>query len=157
MKCLLFLVLMGISLASISNAQNPGNPELVISIRGPVDEVKAGSDVYIKIQMTNVSDHPVDCSSFVVGGTDRRFRIDVRDSNGNPMRKKDFHLEMMPGSVQACSLQPGESTPARDDRISWANDLSQPGKYSVQVTRVVEKDEKNGSVKSNKIAIMVTP
>jgi hypothetical protein len=155
MKYLLCLTMIGIWSGSASNAQQPGHPEVSISISAP-SEVKSGSDVYIKIQMTNLSDHPVDCSSYDVSGTDRRFRIDVRDAKGNSMKKGNLHVEMMPGSLKGCTLDPGRSTPAVDDRISWANDVSRSGTYRVKAARVVARDEKNGLVKSNTITITVT-
>jgi len=157
MRQVIGLVLIGAAL-SIVNAQEAQKPELGIKISAPA-EVKAGSDVYITIVMTNFSDHPVDCSAWYVNGTDRRFRVDVRDSHGNSMKRPDVHPEMMPGSLQGLgsTLQPGESTGPLQDRISWANDLSQPGVYTVQVSRVVANDEKNGLVKSNTISLTIAP
>jgi len=157
MKQIIGIVVIGVCLSFV-NAQGTTKPEIAIKISAP-NEVRAGSDVYITIVMTNFSDHPVDCSAWYVNGTDRRFRIDVRDSHGNSMKRRDVHPEMMPGSLQGLgsTLQPGESTGPLQDRISWANDLSQPGVYTVQVSRVVANDEKNGLVKSNTISLTITP
>jgi hypothetical protein len=156
MRRLLSLVVLGISSGIALNAQQPSNAELALRISAPQSTVKVGSDVYIKIEMTNISDHPVDCSSYIVSGTDRRFRVDVIDADDNSMKKKDIHPEMAPGSFASCMLDPGQSV-SRDDRISWANDLTRPGVYTIQVARVVGRDEKNGLVKSNKITVTVKP
>ncbi len=155
MQRLLGLLLLGIASIELG-AVEPNNAGLAIVISAPQSTVKVGSDVYIKIQMTNISSHLVDCSSYIVSGTDRRFRVDVRDANGNSRKKENIHPEIMPGSFAACTLDPGQSV-TRDDRISWANDLAQPGVYTIQVSRVVDRDPKNGVVKSNKISITVTP
>ena len=155
-QIILGLIIIGVSF-SLASAEPHKNPELDIKITAPIASVKSGADVYIKIQMTNISDHPVDCSSYYVGGTDRRFRIEVRGSNGNSMKKRDLHPEMMPGSLQGCTLQPGESTPWKEDRISWANDFTRPGKYRIQLARVVGNDEKDGLVESNTISITIVP
>jgi len=111
--------------------------------------------VYIKIQMTNTSDHPVDCSTYIVSGTDRRFRVEIKDENGNLMKKKDLHPEMMPGSFASCTLEPGESA-SREELASWASDLTRPGVYTVQVGRIVGNG-KNDLVRSNQITITITP
>lgn len=155
MKRLFSFVILGIWTCLGANAQQPKKSELELRLSAPKTTVKAGSDIYIRIDMTNTSDHPVDCSTSYVSGTDRRFRIEVRDANGNSMKKKDLNPDMMPGSFASCTLPPGEST-WRDDRVSWANDLTHPGVYTIQVSRVVGQDE-NDVAQSNKITITVTP
>lgn len=155
MKFLLSLVLIWISSGLAATAQQPGKADLELKLSAPKTTVKAGSNVYLKIQMTNTSDHPVDCSTFYVGGTDRRFRVEVRDAAGNRMKKKNLHPEMMPGSFAPCTLQPGGST-SRDELVSWANDLTHPGVYTIQVARVVGQNE-HDLVHSNIITITVIP
>jgi hypothetical protein len=43
------------------------------------------------------------------------------------------------------------------DFISRLYDLSQPGDYTIQLSRAVSDDPKNGVVKSNVITVTVTP
>lgn len=43
-----------------ANAQQPKKADLELRLSAPKTTVKAGSDVYIKIEMTDTSDHPVD-------------------------------------------------------------------------------------------------
>jgi len=148
--------LMLLWLAVLPSAPQAGSSSLAITISAPVETIKAGSRLYIKITMTDISNDPVDCSSYYVSGTDRRFRIEILNSQGELMKKKDLHPENVPGSFASCMLQPGESV-TRDDLVSWANDLTHPGVYTIQVQRVVGKDEKSGIAKSNAITITVTP
>lgn len=49
--------------------------------------VKSGSDVWIKVQMTNTSWHDIDCTMAPSNGLDRNFQLDVRDNNGNLIKK----------------------------------------------------------------------
>ena len=41
--------------------------------------------------------------------------------------------------------------------ISRFHDLTRPGNYEVQLSRVISNDEKNGLAKSNKITITIAP
>jgi hypothetical protein len=43
------------------------------------------------------------------------------------------------------------------DDISLLYDLSQPGAYTVQLSRTLSDDPKDGVVKSNAITVKVTP
>jgi hypothetical protein len=151
--CLLFWM----GLACTLLAQQSSKPEAVITISGPTEEIKAGADVYIKVQLTNISDREIDCSSYNVGPTNGRYRVVVLDEDGNSMAKKDIHPELMAGSLKMCTLAPGKSTGMEEERISWLNDISKPGKYEIQFSRVIANDEKNGTVWSNKITITVVP
>jgi hypothetical protein len=152
---LLLLSITAVAFGTGSGSATQGPFSITIRAEKPV--VRAGSDIWIKIQMTNMSNHDVDCSSAYVNGIDRRYQYDIRDGGGSSMKKTSEHPELVPGQFQLCTLKPGESTTSRDSRISWLHDLSRPGKYLVYVSRGVSDDEKDGFVKSNTITITVTP
>jgi len=135
-------------------------PPFSISITAEKPEIKAGSDVYIKIQMTNTANHAVDCTRAPSNGSDRAYQYEVREIGGAPPSKvarphpeigETFHS-------WPCVLNPGESTTMDDSLISKLYDLSRPGKYSIRASRFISGDRKeNGVVKSNTITITVTP
>jgi hypothetical protein len=155
MRILLSLLLAGILALWIpASAQNPRPSfSIVITTDNPV--VKAGSDVLIKIQMKNISNHDMDCTMAPANGLDRKYRYDIRDAQGRPAVKVSrSHPELESGSIFPCTLKPGESTPAVDNSISWIYDFTRPGKYLVQVSR---DDSKEGLAKSNKITLTVQP
>jgi hypothetical protein len=127
-----------------------------LTVNAEKPEVKAGSEVWVHIQMTNNSDHDIDCSTFYVSGTDLRFHYDVHDSHGNPAKKKVEHPELVPGSIQLCTLKPGESV-TRESRITRVHDLSRPDKYAIQVSRGASDNEKDGMVQSNAATVTVSP
>lgn len=143
--------------ASLLHSQQKAGLPLTITISPASLTVKAGEEVYVKVQMTNVSSQPVDCSSYYVNGTDRRFRVDVLDENGASTKKSSEHPESMPGSLQQCTLDPGQSTPPKEDLISSFHDFSRPGKYRVRFSRVIDGDEKKGLASSNTITVTVMP
>jgi len=131
------------------------NGAFSISLSTDKPTVTTGSNVDIRIKLTNTSDHVVDCATAYVGGFDRRYLYDVLDENGKSVLKPGIDPERYPGGYQFCDLDPGTSTGNRGSRISWLYDLTKPGIYTVQVSRFIGNDEKQGVVKSNTITITV--
>jgi hypothetical protein len=132
------------------------------SIRITTDksEVKAGSDIFIKIQMTNTSSHTIDCTKVPSNGSDIAYQYDVRDMSGNPALKvPKEHPEIgAPFHVWPCVIKPGESTTLDQNLINREYDMSRPGKYAISVSRFIEGDRKGaGIVKSNVITVSVIP
>ena len=157
MRILIEVLLAGATVAAL--AAGPGRPvepalSLALSTEKPV--VKAGEEIWIKIQLTNKSKQDVNCTSADVGPVSLSYQYDVRDSAGNPVKKLIAHPELIPGHFRFCNLKPNE-TISNDNRISWLYDMTRPGKYIIQVSRSISEDEKSGVVKSNAIIITVTP
>jgi hypothetical protein len=149
--CILFLTLT----AAFANGQSDSTEQpftLRISVEKPT--IKADSDLSIKVEQTNTSNGPIECTAAYVGGVDLKFYLDVRDEKGLSMRRLDRHPELMPGSIETCTLQPGESL-TRDTNVSWLFYLSRPGKYVIQVGRGISSNEVDGMVKSNKLTVTV--
>jgi hypothetical protein len=130
--------------------------DLSITISSDQSTFKAGSNIYVHATMKNTSAHEVDCSSYYVGGMDRRFRVTVKDAQGHSMIKPDVLPAQLPGSLAFCSLAPGE-TAVHDLLINQFFDLNRPGNYTVQVSRVVSNDEINGLAQSNTLTFSLTP
>lgn len=126
-----------------------------ITISTDKQTVIAGSDVYIKIKLTNTSDGTVDCSSAYSNGLDRRYLYDVHDKDGKSVEKPGEHHELNGVSFSMCDLPPGD-TANGETRITTLYDLTKPGKYTVQLSRFIGKDEKEGLVKSNTLTLVVT-
>jgi hypothetical protein len=132
-----------------------------ITISAEKPDVKTGSEAYLKVRMKNISDHEVDCTRVPTNGWDGAYQYDVRDSHGNLAERilpVPGHPEIKDtSSIWPCILKPSEST--NDDHIiSRLYDLSHPGKYVIQVLRLINGGHKeDGVVKSNTITITVTP
>lgn len=150
-------ILVLISFAAIGAAcgQTKANP-FSLTISTSRESVKLGSDVDLRITMTNLSTHDVDCSSVYAGGYDVRFQIDVRDETGKSVKQRHPHPERFPLSLQMCFLGPGK-TITHESRISWQHDFSRPGTYEILVSRNNSSDKSEESIFSNKITITVTP
>jgi hypothetical protein len=142
---------------------------LTISVEDPASQtgtdsytVKAGSEIFIKVQLKNTSKHnlSLDYDADPRTGVGFSHQYEVRDSSGSPAQKRPIsHPET--GSTghgwPARILKPGESMDINGDRISRLYDLSQPGKYTIQLSRIASVDAKDDVVKSNTITVTVMP
>ena len=150
------LLLMAGAVLSLGWRTGSAQFKIIISTQKPV--VQLGSDVPIKIQLTNNSHQELNTSANIsdLTGVDPNYSYEARDSRGNPVKmKRHEHPELAFGHAIFGSLKPGESVTTVQD-ISHLLDFDMPGKYVIQVSRRIP-DPKNGSlVKSNKIVITVT-
>lgn len=150
----LFCTWILLTLSSVGAGQKSQLP-FSLAISPLKSTVAPGADVWVKVTITNTSSHDIDCTANFVNGTDRSYHYDVWDSQLKSKRKLNMHPESVSGSIQMCTLAPGQSV-THDTRISWLNDFSQPGKYTIQLSRNVSSNDHDGSVKSNKVEIVVT-
>jgi uncharacterized cupredoxin-like copper-binding protein len=159
---LLALVLLGTAVMAF-----PQTAPFAIALSAAKSQVKAGEPVDLIVVMTNTSDHEVDCTSNGSNALDRNYEYDVTDEKGQPVRKieKEHHGG---SSIWPCVIKPGQTALATGGRISVLYDFSQPGKYTILVSRGVWGDEnrpgtfERGSgyqyfVKSNIIVVTVLP
>jgi hypothetical protein len=132
------------------------SPRFTLTISAEKPVVALGSDVWIKVQQTNVSQHGVGCDAVVVDSTvDYSYKYDVRDEHGRPapkvVRRPGLSADDYP-----CGLGPGESRTSLNE-ISQVFQFNQPGEYTVQISRLATDDPKDGFIKSNTITITVLP
>jgi hypothetical protein len=121
---------------------------------------KAGQDVFIRVRLTNTSKHNLT----IADDEDTRSAIDpyhhyeIRDSAGHSAEKRPYHSEAADNGrpYSPRTLKPGESADVASDRISALFDLTQPGKYVIQLSRSITGDSHDGEVKSNAIILTVT-
>lgn len=125
----------------------------------------AGSQVFVWVKMTNISDHAIDCTESETDGTLTSYGYDVRDEGGSPIDQRDKSLRYSsPGHTgkrwDKCSLEPGKSKDI-ELIVSLRYDLSKPGKYAIQLSRrslLDSKGMRTGEwVKSNIITVTVLP
>lgn len=155
MRILIELILLGLtSMAFTTEPGLPTQPPFSLTLSTEKPSLKAGEEVWVKIQMTNTSKHNVNCTSTDVGPVNLSYQFDIRDKAGKAAKKLIAHPELIPGHFRLCSLEPG-GTVSSDNHISWLYDLSRPGKYLIRVSRVNSDDESAGVIKSNVITINV--
>jgi hypothetical protein len=146
-------------------------PTLKLTISVPEPVVRAGADVRVNVVLRNVGDHPVNLIAAPrvfngAVGEVHYYRATVTDEKGNSavftaFGKKIWGEDAAPGAlfdgsmILASPLNPGE-----EDRhslmISKLYDLSKPGKYTIQVTRLDLEGTKI-QLKSNAITVTVEP
>ena len=122
--------------------------------------VTNSAEVFVAVHLTNTSKTDL---SFVYEKNSRTgvclvHDYEVRDTNGAAIPKRLIkHPELgwtghgWPPRV----LHPGESMDISGDHISLLYDVSRPGDYRVQLSRAINDNPRNGSVKSNTITFSV--
>jgi hypothetical protein len=164
------LFLLGTFCTVPMEAKTVGQPfVLTISMESPGGQtgpnsytVKADSDVFIKVHLTNTSKRKLSLGYDKDSRTNIDFshQYEVRDSKGNLAKKRPIsHPEI--GSTghgwPARILKPGESMDITGDYISRLYDMSRADAYMIQLSRSISGDPKDGVVKSNTITVTVMP
>jgi hypothetical protein len=140
----------------------PTQAPFSLNISAKDDTVRAGSEVRVKIVLTNTSNREIyiihEKASDV--GEQAGFTLDVRDAGGMVVPFTRYgqlffnHEAVTLGAPSPFDLKPGKTL--KDEIIvSKLFDLSKPGKYSIQVKR--QDDSSTAVVKSNTITVTVTP
>jgi hypothetical protein len=148
-----------------------GDSPFSISISAAEQQVVSGSPVKVKLTLTNKSDHDISIwreNTEDEGG--RTYRVDVHDDankvppetkigtvrNGNWAELSRLSPEEIDlgGSGACITLKSGKSL-TEDVSISRLYDLGKPGKYTIQLRRLVEGI--GTYVKSNTVTVTVTP
>jgi hypothetical protein len=153
--------LLVIFLLTISNAFATAPKPFSLAISTPEAAVKSGSEVKVKIVITNTSNQPI---TIAKNSPACNYRLDVRDGKGNlvPMTRagrgaddclKGLGRGLM-GMNAAVTVKPNEST---DEELNIAalREMRRPGLYFVKVTRDIPKELGRGTVVSNAIAVTV--
>ena len=157
MRNFFLLLLMTSGVFSLGRSQSPKQP-FVITISPESQTVRSGSEAEITVHLKNTSDRKLDLSANIsdLTGVDPNYTYEVRDSSGNLVPQRTYkHPELATGHAVFRTVQPGESV-TDSEPIGRLLDVSKPGKYVIQVSRRVSKDEKDGEVKSNKITLAVS-
>jgi hypothetical protein len=90
-------------------------------------------------------------------GADPNLIFDIRDEGGNMKQKKVHkHPELASGKPFNRTIHPGETFEKEQD-VSRLFDMTEPGKYVIQVYRRATDDGRGATVKSNTITVTVTP
>jgi hypothetical protein len=158
MKSFVISLLLAIT-GTVGIAQdNTSNQLFSITISMVDTTIKAGSPVRIKIELTNTSYSDLDASGSFndMTGQDSNFHVLLRDEKGNKGLKNIYnHPELATGHpIMGRTVKSGATLTEEQD-VSRQYDMTHPGKYSIQVTRPISTDLKDGMVKSNIITVTV--
>jgi hypothetical protein len=143
-----FMILVVVPAPLVSGPRTAGerNSQVSVWISSPAAEVRPGSEVWIDVTVTNVSEHTVPCPYY---------RVYAWDSEGKPApltKQEQERLKQGPpvGGNRASFLGPGDKQESDAD-LRMVYDLTRPGRYTVQATAFYGKE----LVKSNAISITV--
>jgi hypothetical protein len=148
-----FCLSVGLALCQQSN-----NPPFKIAITAESPTVVAGSDVWIKVSLTNTSNQDLDDSGSWITGMplDPNFRFEVRDEHGK-LVPTYFRPKMgYTGRPLNRTISPGQNI-TQEQLVSALYDMRKPGKYIIRVFRRASDNPKNGEIKSNIITVTVIP
>jgi hypothetical protein len=135
-----------------------------VTITAPETSTKVGSEVKLDVVTKNVSDRTIYVAYSTAG---RNMKIDVRDSEGNPVSETPFGLKVhgtdpkrapFAGTVfsMRVPLKPGE-TSHEQLVLDKEYDLTKPGRYFIRVQRsdILSDTNTVTFVKSNTIILTV--
>jgi hypothetical protein len=157
MRLLFGLLMLTVVPAAHGQATSGQLSPFTLSLSVLTSNVESGSQVELVIVMKNISNHDLHYSLSYSNGLDRAYQYDVRDSSGravelltkkHPEIGEPFHI--WPQHV----VRPGE-TDSSGGAISNFYDMTKPGEYTIQVSRLLSDNPKDGVVKSNKITVNI--
>ena len=160
MRTLLIVLLVTSLVAPVSGQGTAPRQPFTIVIKAERPSVKAGTGVWVNVNLTNTSNQDIDTSANIssLTGIDPNFVFDVRDAAGNLVPKVVYeHPELADGKLIMDRLVKPKESLIEQEEVSRLHDMSRPGQYLIQVSRPVSKNKKDDVVKSNKITLAVTP
>jgi hypothetical protein len=158
MKIIPLLLIIGVTLTVAGQSESPirsnstKQPFLLLIAGKPT--IALGAPVEIRVKLTNTSSHAMNGSTGNVRGFSGAYTYDIRDESGRAVEQKRIDPSHQ-SSGEAIILKPGES---RDEitRISEVYDLW-PGKYTIQLSMPVSDNPVGPVIRSNRIAVTITP
>jgi hypothetical protein len=158
------VVILGVCLSDIGvKAQTT---PLSVSIEIDNSSVKLGADIQVKAILKNNTDQDIQVSELrTEGDFHLEYKVNVERDDHTAVAKK--HAEKLrrhevprdplaTGSVLFVPIQPGKT---HEDSVDIRNryEFDKPGKYSIQFERELPESLGGGVIKSNIIAVTVTP
>jgi hypothetical protein len=136
-------------------AHDAGGQPFTIKISPLTAEIKNPKFVMLKIVMTNTSGSDVNAGAAYDASIDAAYTYDAKDQYGNPVPERTPSSDYRPNFVMR-TLKPGESATENSNVARWY-DFSQPGKYTIQVSRFIHGNIGDPVVKSNIVTVTVLP
>ena len=152
------------AIAQVVKPAQTAEPTFAVTIRLEPDVVKVNSEIRVKTTLINKSNGKISFERSPEDMAELEFQAYVRDDHGNPAPLTEYGRLVLKGEgplpplvtrfAGYTALLPGESLKC-DVVITRLYDLSQPGKYTIQVERI--HDSLKMVAKSNTITATVTP
>jgi hypothetical protein len=157
MKLCLTLFL-SVLLSGLAPAQKrPDKPPFTLILSAEKGAATLGADVWVKVRWTNTSDQALDASANILDATnvDPNFLFEFLDDNRHPVPRVVYEFPQTSGHAEFRTLSAGESI-THDVNLIRLFELKKPGRYTLQVSRLIPKEMGGGTVKSNILTITVS-
>ncbi len=128
-----------------------------LTLSALIRSVEAGQQIELKIVMKNLTNHNLEYQYDIRNYQDRSNNYDVWDASGKkvePIKKKYPQIGDTFEPVPPHIVKPGE-TETSGITITVLYDMTQPGTYTIQASRKISGEAKDGVVYSNKITVSV--
>lgn len=125
-----------------------------ITIENHIGDLRIGSMLEITVRLKNTSDSDLKTFSAWMNGTDVAYKYEIRDPSGKLVDEKK--LGPPHGHLSSFVLKPGEEITANIP-LTTKYDFTQPGQYTIQVSRGVEGGPGAGEARSNEMTVTVLP
>jgi hypothetical protein len=163
MSILFLITTLLVTQSADTRASKP--PAISVKISAASDIFKVGSELRIKILITNRTDHEMLLGrpAGKPGQAEFLNLIDVRDEKGNAVAKTEYYRQIsgeevaiggISVSVSSTHVRPGESV-EEEAILNKLYNLDKAGKYTIQTQR--DDPDSKALVKSNTITVTVTP
>jgi hypothetical protein len=141
-------------------------PPFSVTLNAPDKDLKSGAELHLLVTIKNTSDHDI---PFITNGgppadDGYRYKVEVVKADAHEAPPSALVIEMRSGKKLVVThgnnigrkLKPGDSLLDQID-VTKLYDLSQPGIYTISVTRPLEPYQGlgKGAVRSNTIAVTV--
>jgi hypothetical protein len=137
-----------------SGTSNKLPESFTVTIKTSAEEVRVGTQVLLEIKILNTSAEPITArSGFQAYDGDPTYEYSCRDSSGRSVSKD---IAMVGSAHDPPTVKPG-GTYSSTVILNRVCDIRQPGRYEIQLSRGIPMGSRDHVVKSNKIAIAVTP
>ena len=165
MKIFFGLPLLAIALAASSAMHSQASQApFILTLSSTKKVINTALEARLEIVLRNTSDHEFSITKAnTENQAETQYTIDVRDGRGHPVALSEhgrIRLNRSPTSRLTISevvysVKPGE-TLTDVAVVTELYDLSQPGKYTIRVSREIPREFGKGTVKSNPVTITVT-
>jgi len=155
---IMLLLLVSSSMVAIGQSETQSSDQVSapfsIAISPAHQIVKSGAALWIVVRLTNVSNQAISVSNAYVDSVDISYSQNVWIGSVQLAARSALPIHIQTHSILRM-LEPGESM-NNITELSPQYDISQPGRYTIQLWRLVSSNPKDGMVMSNKITVTVT-
>ena len=150
-------ILTGTLLTAQPNGSSEGaSPTFALTLSSQAPQYRVGSNMWMTITQTNLTNHKVDCTETWTG-IDVTYQYEAVDEDGKPAEKVSRGTSA--GDVHPCTMRTGEKV-QRSVLINRIFKLDRPGKYVIRVSRqesdLTDNDGNPVVVWSNPVTITIT-